>query len=378
MKPYIDLAPGPETWEGHRAWQGCPTIARTRGGRLFAGWYTGGLFEPCIRNFNVLVKSDDGGESWSKPILAVYPDKDRLLRNIDIQLWVDPANRLWVAWTHSPYHAGDKPATIRTPFDWNAYHKEFTGVEALVCNDPDAETLEWEEPREICFGFLRCKPIVMADGRYLFPAYDWVHKDRYFLRVSSDAGQTFRDLPAARKFGPRTYDETMAYEYRGRLRILTRTVSGCIAYSDSFDGGANWTDTAPYQPAPSTRFYIGWLRCGLLAMVRAVSEESDRTGMKIMLSDDGGESWKWQLVLDPRANVSYPDLCEDEAGDIFVIHDRERDNRIGLDNATWTSTAAKEILLSKVTVEDIQSGRLSEGSYLARVISKGLVNTVEA
>ena len=64
MKPYIDLAPGPETWEGHRVWQGCPTIARTRGGRLFAGWYTGGLFEPCIRNFNVLVKSDDGGESW--------------------------------------------------------------------------------------------------------------------------------------------------------------------------------------------------------------------------------------------------------------------------------------------------------------------------
>ena len=145
MKPYVVFNPGPEVLEDKRAWQGCPTIARTRGGRLFAGWYTGGAFEPCIRNFNVLVQSDDNGENWTKPILAVYADTEKRIRNIDIQLWVDETNRLWVMWTHSPYYEGSEEATIRTPFQWD-YHKEFTGVEAMICNDPDADVLQWEEP----------------------------------------------------------------------------------------------------------------------------------------------------------------------------------------------------------------------------------------
>ena len=376
MKPYIDTAPGKETWEEARAWQGCPTIARTKGGRLFAGWYTGGMFEPCIDNFNVLVKSDDGGETWSKPILAVYTDRERMHRNIDIQLWVDPEGQLWIMWTHSPYYEGNGPATIRTPFSW-AYHKEFTGVEVLLCRNPDAEVLTYEEPRDLCPGFLRCKPIVTRDGRYLFPAYDWVHPDRYYLRFSDDRGQTFYDVPASEKMGPQAFDETMVYERDDLMRMLVRTNTGCIAYADSADGGKHWTETKPYQKGPSARFYIGWLRCGLLALVRACSEGGDRTGMKICLSDDGGETWKWELVLDTRTGVSYPDLCEDDDGHIFVIHDRERDNRIRLNKETWTSDAAKEILLSRVTVGDIKDGTLHEGSYAARVISRGLVNTVE-
>ena len=71
--PYIDLSPDESVGEAHRAWQGCPTMAITRGGRLFAGWFTGGLFEPCIHNYNVLVMSDDGGESSSAAYSSVSP-----------------------------------------------------------------------------------------------------------------------------------------------------------------------------------------------------------------------------------------------------------------------------------------------------------------
>lgn len=48
LAKYIVLNPGGDVSEKHRAWQGCPTIAGTKNGRIFAGWYTGGAFEPCI------------------------------------------------------------------------------------------------------------------------------------------------------------------------------------------------------------------------------------------------------------------------------------------------------------------------------------------
>ena len=115
---YVVFNPGEEVHEKNRAWQGCPTVARTKGGRLFAGWYTGGLFEPCIHNYNVLIQSDDDGNSWSAPILAVYSDYEAMHRNIDIQLWIDNHNRLWVMWTHSPFYRDSVPATIKTPFVW--------------------------------------------------------------------------------------------------------------------------------------------------------------------------------------------------------------------------------------------------------------------
>ena len=53
-----------------RLWQGCPTIAVTKGGKLFAGWYSGGSREPSLLNYNLLVESKDGGLTWSTPLLV--------------------------------------------------------------------------------------------------------------------------------------------------------------------------------------------------------------------------------------------------------------------------------------------------------------------
>ncbi len=376
MKNYIALNPGCEIWEENRAWQGCPTIARTRGGRLFAGWYTGGMFEPCIDNFNVLVKSDDGGKTWSHPILAVYTDREKRIRNIDIQLWIDERDALWIMWTHSPYPEDAEPATIRTPFRMN-YHNSFTGVEVLLCRDPDADELVFEDPRVITGGFLRCKPIILRDGRYLFPAYDWEVPDRYVLRFSSDGGKTFVDKLAAKKPDNRVFDETMVFETKeGDLRLLARTNRGYYATSLSSDGGETWSETEEFEKAPSTRFYIARLQSGRLVYVRNVSD-TERNGMKVMLSEDDGKTWAGSLVLDARPGVSYPDLAEDGKGRLYIIHDCERDNRARLNRETWHSEAAKEILLSSVTEEEILRGEIGEGSFTARVISKALIDDVE-
>ena len=372
---YISLNPGEEVLEKHRAWQGCPTIARTKGGRLFAGWYTGGMFEPCINNYNVLIQSDDNGETWSAPIMAVYSDYDAMHRNIDIQLWVDDKNRLWVMWTHSPYYIDSTPATIKAPFDSN-YHKEFTGIEVLICNNPDSDELVWENPRVVCDGFLRCKPIIRYNGDYVFPAYDWVNKDNYMLRISKDCGETFEDLIAAKKPQNNVFDETMAYEVGKRLCIMARTDLGYCLEAHSDDDGKTWSETVEYQKAPSSRFFIGRLSSGQLVLVRNAAELL-RDGMKVCLSEDDGATWPYELILDTRIILSYPDLEEGENGDLYIVYDRERDNRLHLNKDTWTSTAAKEILLSKINVQDIYNGKLGENSYTARVISKAEIDTVE-
>ena len=375
MPKYISINPGEEVLEKHRAWQGCPTIARTKGGRLFAGWYTGGMFEPCINNYNVLIRSDDGGDSWSAPIMAVYSDFENRHRNIDIQLWVDNKNRLWVMWTHSPYYVDSTPATIKTPFDFG-YHKEFTGVEAMICNDPDADELVWEKPRVICGGFLRSQPIIRHNGDYVFPAYDWINENNYVIRISKDEGKTFQDVLAAKKPQNNVFDETMAYEIGHRLCILARTNLGYYLESHTDDDGITWSNPTEYQKAPSTRLYIGRLSGGQLVYVRSISD-TERQGMKVCLSEDDGATWPFELVLDTRDNLSYPELAEGENGVLYIMYDRERDNRIRLNHEKWTSDAAKEILLSKITIQDIYSGTLGENSYIARVISKAEINTVE-
>ena len=74
--PYMHLTPGAEFAPDRRAWQGCPTVVVTKKGRLFAGWYSGGAFEPCIDNYNVLAMSDDGGKTWLDPLLTIGTDEE--------------------------------------------------------------------------------------------------------------------------------------------------------------------------------------------------------------------------------------------------------------------------------------------------------------
>lgn len=375
MNKYIDFSPGEETHEKNREWQGCPTIARSCGGRLFAGWYTGGVMEPCINNYNVLCVSDDNGMTWSNPILAIYADKQKCMRNIDIQLWIDPDGCLWVMWTKSPYPPDAVEATIKTPF-LCTYDKEFVGIDALICKNPDADHLVFEPVCHVCDGFLRCQPIVLKNGIYVFPAYDKNREDRYILRFSEDKGKTFRNVLCSEKIGSRAFDETAVFEAQdGRICIIVRTNEGFCAYSESTDGGETWSKTVPYQLSPPSRIYIGRLSCGLLCLVRSVSDTL-RNGIKVCLSDDDGLSWKWEAVLEEREMVSYPDLCEGENGELYIVYDRERVNTDKLDRETWISGAAKEILLARIKVSDIISGTYNVVPVSVSVISKAGINKV--
>ena len=372
---HINFAPDEAFDEKYRAWQGCPSIALTQKGRMFASWFSGGAFEPCIYNYNILVMSDDSGKSWSQPVLTVGTDKENRSRKIDIELWIAPDNSLWVMWVASPYTERSMPATIKTPFECD-YQRQFLHTEVMICKDPDADTLIWERPRILCEGFMRNKPISLSSGRIVAPAYDY-SSEKYKLSYSDNGGESFCSVLVDGKPDVNVYDEITVCERRvGELRFLARTNRGYFVCSDSFDGAVSWSEAREYQKAPSARCYYGKLKNGMIAHVRNVSEAS-RCGMKICLSNDGGDTFPYEMVLDERESVSYPDLDEDENGNIYIIYDRERDNRTRLDREKWTSEAAKEILLCRITVDDVINDTLSESSYLRRVISKAQINVVE-
>lgn len=374
--PYINFAPDASFGEAHRAWQGCPTVAVTQKGRLFAGWYSGGALEPCINNYNVLVMSDDAGLSWSEPILVVGSDREKRLRKIDIELWINADNSLWAMWTESPYSENSSVATIRTPFHCD-YHREFLNTEVMICRDPDADVLVWERPRIMCEGFTRNKPIVTRGGRIIAPAYGYLD-EKYMIRYSDDGGERFYNVSVEGKPEAEVYDEIAVCELRpGALRLLARTNLGYYVYADSVDDGNSWSLAKEYEKAPSSRCYLGRLKNGMIVYVRNLSD-TKRTGMKICLSCDGGETFPCEMVLDDREWVSYPDLDEDGQGNLYVVYDRERSNRTKLNKETWVSQAAKEILLCKITVDDVINNTLAEGSFTQKIISKAKVDYVEA
>lgn len=70
--------------EDIRVFQGCPTLAITKGGRIYAGWYAGGLREPHMDNYNLLVYSDDKGQTWSKPIMIIPSNVEKKIHALDI------------------------------------------------------------------------------------------------------------------------------------------------------------------------------------------------------------------------------------------------------------------------------------------------------
>ena len=348
----LNLNPGKEFDENNRFWQGCPTIARTRGGRLYAGWYAGGTREPSLYNYNVLVKSDDNGRTWSRPVLVIPSLKDDIICCIDIQLFIDPSDRLWMFWTQRDFH-------------YEFTDERHLSTLAAVCDDPDAGELKFSEPVFVTPGFLRCQPTVLNDGRWMLCAYDFREGD-YHYSVSNDAGASWERRTGARRCCARNFDEPMILERRdGSLWFLARTAVGVgfLAEAESFDGGASWGESRLTDIAdPSARFFLRRLKSGRVLLVKNDSRGQLRTmkerhHMTAFLSEDDGRSWCGSMVIDP-GDSSYPDAVGDDDGNIYLVHDRGR-------------FSFREIVISRFTEKDILAGRLTEhSSFVNQIISK--------
>jgi len=341
----------------HRVWQGIPGIVRTQKGRTFISCYSGDTKE-TYGNYAILMNSDDGVD-YSEPIAAVYKEGD--FRCFDPVLWIDPLGRLWFIWNVMP---GEE-------------------VMAAICEDPDADKLVWSKEFYIGRGIMMNKPTVLSTGEWLFPIAVW-RLDIYrnfrkkaltvedvagsYVYKTSDNGKTFVRLGGA-DVPNRSFDEHMVYEMEnGVLRMLVRLKNG-IGESYSYDRGKQWSlGHATKLGGPSSRFFIGKLRSGKVLLINH-HKFVGRNNLTAFLSEDDGRTFPYSLLLDERANVSYPDAMESDDGFIDIVYDRERG--CFLHSLEDAYANAREILTARITEEDILAGHpINPNSYLKRVACK--------
>ena len=360
--------------ENIRIFQGCPTVAVTKGGRIFAGWYAGGIREPHMNNYNLLVYSDDNGKTWSKPLFVIPSSYEYNIHSLDIQLFLDPKGVLHVQWVQNNTEKIEADL-VRTskymgPAQVDGYRfGDFVHSSwEVTCTNPDAdiENLEFSEPRYIYSGFLRCKPTFIDENHWLCFAYDQM-TDTYGYNVTEDGGKTYTRRYGGKKFKT-DFDETMAYKMDdGTIRMLARCSFGCLAESFSHDNGITWTDAANSGiVASDTRFFVQKLPSGRVLLINN-DDPTARSKMTVQLSEDDGKTWKYKKCIDERDAVSYPD-ADYRDGKIYLVYDRGR-------------TSTKEILFTSFTEEDIINGNNVEINVISKPLPtpdrKAIIEAVE-
>jgi hypothetical protein len=347
LQPPTILCPVPPQYaDDQRVFQGIPSVTQSPGGRLWANWYTGGPSEGHL-NYVLLARSDDNGQTWSKPILAIDPDGPGPIRAYDPAMWTDPDGKVWLFWAQG-----------------GSWWDGRAGTWAMTCDNPDEESPKWSVPRRLFHGIMMCRPTVDAQGRWLFPSSVWqvtpnsepeLRRDMGELKganvfVSTDEGKTFSHLGQAKTpIEHATFDEHMIVQRKdGSLWMLLRTKYG-IGQATSTDGGRTFTQVTPSAiKHPSARFHICRLNSGALLLVKhgqRVDEKIGRSHLTAFVSDDEGKTWKGGLLLDERAGVSYPDGVQNPDGTIYIIYDYSR-------------TGSKMILMARITEEDVRAGEL--------------------
>ena len=339
-----------EEWEfqhikENREFAAIPTIEVT-GNRLWAGWMSGGDTEPHDENYSIIAYSDDWGKTWVEPYMIL--DKGLTGKVICPVFWQDPTGRLWLFYNVSGA--------------WAVYTDN-------PCDDP--EDIVWSEPMNMGRYPITNKPIAIErDGvsTYLICGQNMASYTNVMILSAQEPDfkwQLERGSFAKTKSKNTWFLEGAIVEkLDGTLWVLTRVEqghNGGVEQAFSTDQSRSWSKLEgdlPYPlQGPGSRFQIRRLQSGNLAWVSHDTTKG-RTKLTIWLSEDDGETWPYQLLLDGRSSVSYPDIAQAADGTIYVIYDKGRSKE-------------QEIRMAVFTEEDIKAGAfVTEGAQEKVVVSK--------
>lgn len=336
-------------------------IARTPGGRLWACWVAG---EDGAKAFFVCAVSDDDGETWSKPVLVIDGQSEKLPmpRSVLVgNLWTDPLGRLWIFFNQS-----------MAQFDGRS------GMWAAICEKPDAAKPVWSAPKRLWHGFTLNKPTVLRNGDWLLPVslnragfgpfkgafaeLDPFRGANAFL--SKDHGATWQRQGHVQFPNPDWDEHSFIERKDGSLWMVARTGKGPMQ-SFSTDLGKTWSTPAAVESFshPVARLHLRRLASGRLLLVKhgeTIDTNHGRKQLSARLSDDEGKTWQGGLMLDERDGVSYPDGFQSPDGTIYISYDHNR-------------STDGEILLTRFTEEDILAKKLTgPKSKLKILISRPL------
>ena len=357
--PQIDFNPLPAYADRYLPFAMSAGFEVTPGGRLWTCWIGG---EDGPGAYLLASYSDDGGDSWCKPVLVIDPHDSALPCDINTHvgcLWTDPRGRLWLFFQQSLGMFDGSSA------NW-----------FIRCDAPDARLPSWSEPRYVGFGASLNKPHVRRNGEWILPVSLW---ERWHITAPfTDCYRALDPIRGANVFA--SDDEGDHWHHRGGiifadscfnehsvielgdgcLWMLSRCFTGC-AQSYSSDGGVNWQPQQIAFPHVNSKCLFRRLHSGNILLVKhgaaMTAATPKRSELAAFLSTDEGETWTGGLMLDEREGVSYPDIAQSSAGDIYVYYDRNR------------NTDA-EILFARIREEDVLAGALANARASLRNVIK--------
>lgn len=377
----VNIDPAHKYSEENRAWQGAPSIVRTVGGRLYVSFMSGGIYEPDPRNCCLMIYSDDDGEHWSEPILALESNPNEYKRVYETELWIAPNGAMWMFWAEAVYEPGLSLPTYEQVIDMendSEYHRlEAQTVTCVsICENPDEDVLIWSEPRTLFNAVVRNKPFVTESGRWIFSTYITSPHDYYEFYYTDDQGKTFQTSRCLGRPKGRHFDETDYYRMRdGRIAAVVRVTGTHQMRMVTADEGVTWTAPEPLIETASQRPCVRNDLDGSAWMIVSISK-NNRNGFRLLHSENG-EQFEDRLILDDRERISYAEFLQAPDGTMYVAYDRERNNKIKKSRVTGLSEAAKEILFARIPRSVLESGIIDENTIRARVISKARINELD-
>jgi hypothetical protein len=303
-----------------RGFQAIPAIART-GKRLWCAFF-GGISVQAMGeypgDFVILSRSDNKGATWAEYCYLRFPDVTK--RCFDQQLWTDPSGALWVIFTVS----GN-----------NQRHDPLLGTWAAVCDNPEAEFPGWCRPFRLSYYGWPGRVAEIGGVPYL--SIDYRMDDAGVQRL---AGKRLHRLDWIKRrvemvgflpdslIGDGYYETCIAPLRDGRVLAQWRTpnvAEYCVGDSIRGPWSAPQTWTAALGATLSARRCLFRTSSGRIGIVynQSTGGVGDRTNMRLAISEDGGQTFPFAVMLDTRPEISYPSVALD--GDtIYIAYDRQR------------------------------------------------------
>lgn len=287
------------------------TLTELPNGDLMAAWWEGS-YETAPDVAVVGARLTAGAQSWSETeVLVDTPGK----AEGNAVLFTSPGGRLWLFYV-----------TMQGPW-WNqcrVYYK----------TSDDGGHI-WSEPsllRDELGWMLRCKPLVLSNGRIVLPVYresttsDQVNNYSLML-LSDDGGQTWVASEPIRSVPP-NLQPTVVELSDGSLLALCRYYvypvpdeNGRIWSSISRDGGDTWS-SASRTELRNPNAAIDMIRTASGALLLAFNDSTNRrTPLKIAASEDEGKTWPIQKAVETaEGTYDYPALIESSDGLIHLTY----------------------------------------------------------
>lgn len=255
-----------------------------------------------------------GGSTWSPPqVIADTPYRSEG----NAVVWQAPDGKVWLYYV------------VRYGDTWSS-----SRVQAKVSSDGAAT---WSDPLVVAWEegmMVRNRPIVLADGAYLIPAYHETGADREW--VGDDTMSLFF------RYDPKTRHFTQSGRIKSRLGNLQPAVvrideqhlicycrrggdyqprsDGWLVRAESHDGGQTWSEGKDSRfPNPNSAVDFIKLANGHLLLVYNDSM-NERTPLTAAVSLDNDRSYPYRRnLMEGDDDFAYPIAIQSEDGKIHVV-----------------------------------------------------------